>query len=236
MRLDRYLHDLGLGTRKALRQGIAKGKAEVDGVVVYDSAFQVAETSHVVWQGAVLRYQKHHIILMNKPAGIITATADAVEQTVLDLLPPEYHHLRIAPVGRLDKGTTGLLLLTNDGALAHRLSRPSSKIKKVYRAWHSGELHRDAEHLFTQGLELGDFIAAPAILRRINDHCVDVILTEGKFHQVKRMIAAVGGQVTALTRVAYGPLSLTDDLPLGEWRHLTQEECQLLQNVAKGSQ
>lgn len=232
MRLDKYLHDMGFGTRKELRKGIAKGHALVDGAVTHNPGVQVTEACQVVWQGKEVLYQRFHTILLYKPAGVITATKDRNTQTVVDLLPLELKHMNVTPVGRLDKDTTGLLLLTNDGALSHLLTRPASGVKKVYHARYTGTLLPETAQLFCTGIDLGDFTTAPAHIAPLREDCVEVTLTEGKFHQVKRMLAAVGGDVIALKRVAFGPLQLPDDLAPGEWRHVDDEEIAALHRAA----
>ena len=181
--------------------------------------------------------RRERYLMMNKPAGVITATEDAAQQTVLDLLPADLRR-GLSPVGRLDKDTEGLLLLTDDGALCHALTAPRRHVDKRYRAQIAGTLASDAAARFAAGLTLGDgTVCRPAeltILGRTEDGCVaEVVLREGKYHQVKRMVAAAGGRVVHLKRLSMGPLTLDDALPAGGFRELTEQELALLRDAAQ---
>ena len=180
-------------------------------------------------------YQRYHYYLLNKPAGILSATEDRHHQTVIDWLGEGYQHLDLFPVGRLDIDTTGLLLLTNNGQLAHQLLSPKKKVDKTYTATIRGLVDQVDIAAFEAGLDLGDFTSLPAELTVLSQDMnqgtsqIQVIIQEGKFHQVKRMFQAVGKEVLTLHRLAMGPLRLDSDLALGQWRSLTEQEAQALE-------
>lgn len=224
MRLDRFLHDLGLGSRKDLKSVIRRGRIRVGDKIVRDPSYTVTAESVVYLDDNRVTYDALRYLLMNKPAGVISAREDKNDQTVVDLLSDELKRIGVVPVGRLDKDTTGLLILTNDGQLIHRLQHPASRVSKCYLVDYSGCLVENAQEQFSQGIDLGDFVSAEAELILYGEGKAEVILYEGKFHQVKRMIQAVGGEVTALKRVRIGSLTLPEDLPLGKWRFLTDDE------------
>lgn len=236
IRLDRWLVTLGLGSRSQVQKRIRGGEVTVDGLRVTDPGQPCRESAVLTLGGAVLdsRLQRH--IMLCKPAGLLTAARDRKQPTVMDLLPGCCVPLGCMPVGRLDKDTTGLLLLTTDGELAHRLLSPGRHVDKVYRAVVDGPLGERETALFTAGLALGDFTAQPARLEILSsgDRRAEARLTirEGKFHQVKRMFETVGRQVTELHREAFGPLRLDDTLAPGSWRDLTPEECSALYRAA----
>lgn len=233
MRLDKYLHDTGYGSRKEIRRAVAKGRVMVGGEVTRDPGAQLVPEMEVTFDGELVVYQKYHTLMLHKPAGFVSARKDPVLKTVLDLLPDHFHRLKMAPVGRLDVDTTGLLLVTNDGQLSHRLTSPKYGVAKVYIFTYTGDLVADAVERVEEGLELGDFVALPASLSFLGPGLGRLVLQEGKYHQVKRMVAALGGQVSQLKRVAFGPLSLPDDLAPGDWRYLTEEESQALEGLGE---
>lgn len=228
MRLDKYLHDLGFGSRKEIGRLLSRQEVCVDGVRVKQGAAKVAPSSVVTLDGEVLVYAPTVWLMLNKPAGVITAARDARDETVMDLLPERFARMQVMPVGRLDKDTTGLLLLTNDGALAHRLLSPKRHVEKVYEITYEGSLVPDAVARCADGIDLGDFTTAPAALTILSEGRARLVLREGKFHQVKRMFHALGGVVTVLTRSAFGSLLLDAGLAQGEWRPLTEEEIAVL--------
>ncbi len=224
MRLDKYLHDLGFGSRKEIDHLLARRQVTVDGARVKKGATQVKPESVVAIDGELLVYAPTVWLMLNKPAGVITATEDARHETVMDLLPERFARMQVAPVGRLDKDTTGLLLLTNDGALAHRLLSPKRHVEKIYDVRYEETLVPDAVARCAAGIDLGDFTSAPAALALLEaGHC-RLTLREGKFHQVKRMLHALGGVVVALERVAFGGLALDAALDAGQWRVLSEDE------------
>ena len=230
MRLDRAVSLAGL-TRSEAKKAIAAGRVRVNGVIAADPAMKV-EPGRVSVDGAGPVDAGPQYIMVNKPAGVVTATEDRRLSTVLDLLPEALRRRGLGPVGRLDRDVTGLVLLTDDGQLAHRLISPRWKAGKLYRAECAGRLTGDDVRTFAAGIELSDFTARPArltVLRSGDERSVaDVELTEGKFHQVKRMFAAVGHPLIALSRLRIGPLTLDADLAPGEWRRLTEEEINAL--------
>lgn len=225
MRLDKAVALSGM-TRSEARRAIAAGRAQVRGRVVRDPAAQVSPED-VRLDGAEAPSAELHLML-NKPAGVVTATEDRRFQTVLDLLPEPLRRRDLGPVGRLDRDVTGLVLLTTDGQLAHRLISPRWKAEKQYRARCEGALGQAEADAFAAGLELSDFTARPARLEILESgpdaSLADVILTEGKFHQVKRMFAAVGHPLTHLERRRIGCVTLDDALAPGAFRPLRQDE------------
>lgn len=224
MRLDKYLHDLGFGSRKEIDHLLARRQVTVDGARVKKGATQVKPESVVAIDGELLVYAPTVWLMLNKPAGVITATEDAHHETVMDLLPERFARMQVAPVGRLDKDTTGLLLLTNDGALAHRLLSPKRHVEKIYDVCYEETLVPDAVARCAAGIDLGDFTSAPAALALLEEGHCRLTLREGKFHQVKRMLHALGGVVVALERVAFGGLALDATLAAGQWRLLSEDE------------
>ena len=235
VRLDKAVALAGL-TRSEARRAIAAGRVRVDGVPVRDGAMQV-QPEQVRVDGAQPVDAGALYIMVNKPAGVVTATEDRHLPTVLDLLPPTLRRKGLGPVGRLDRDVTGLVLLTTDGQLAHRLISPRWKAEKQYRARCEGRLTGVEVEAFARGIELSDFTAQPArlVLLEAGDggSTADVMLTEGKFHQVKRMFAAVGHPLTALSRLRIGPLELDPDLEPGEWRHLSEGEVAALKEACR---
>ena len=235
VRLDKAVALAGL-TRSEARRAIAAGRVRVDGVPVRDGAMQV-QPEQVRVDGAQPVDAGALYIMVNKPAGVVTATEDRRLPTVLDLLPPTLRRKGLGPVGRLDRDVTGLVLLTTDGQLAHRLISPRWKAEKRYRARCEGRLTEAEVEAFARGVELSDFTARPAGLALLeagdDGSTADVLLTEGKFHQVKRMFAAVGHPLTALSRLGIGPLELDPGLGPGEWRHLSEGEIAALKEACR---
>lgn len=233
MRLDKYLAKCGLGSRADARKLIRSGQVAVAGVRVKDCGHILnPHTAAVTHAGQPLRYQEFCYLLLNKPAGFISASRDGRQATVLDLLPQRYRRLGLFPVGRLDKDSQGLLLLTNDGQLAHSLLAPKRRTPKTYRVRVSGRVGERERQAFAQGIDLSDFTALPAtlvVLKAGEESLVDVTLHEGKYHQVKRMFHALGNEVLSLTRTSMGPLTLPADLALGSARELTAAELALLE-------
>lgn len=239
MRLDKLLAHLNCGSRKEVQAMIRAGRVQVNGATERDPAAKVdSDTAQVVLDGQTQQYQAQRYYMLNKPAGVITASRDARHDTVLDLFPEEMRRGLFA-VGRLDKDTEGLLIVTDDGALSHALMSPSRHVEKVYEATVEGELLPDAEIRFEKGLTLKDgTVCLPAHLERLTGdgaQRVRVILREGKYHQVKRMIAAVGGVVVQLRRVKLGGLQLDETLTQGAFRALTDQELMMLQQPARES-
>lgn len=229
-RLDKCLSDAGVASRKELRAIIRAGRVTVNNRIVRDPAVKVSGDDGLAVDGEEIR-RGSVVLMLHKPAGFVTATEDAAERTVMELLPEKYQRMGVVPVGRLDKATEGLLLFTNDGALAHRLISPKSEVRKVYEAEHEGEAGAEDAAAFRAGLTLRDgTVCRPAELEPLGPGRSRVTLREGKYHQVRRMLASRGLPVTGLRRVAEGGLSL-GDLPLGAWRELSAEEIIGLETV-----
>ncbi|HIX42365.1 MAG TPA: rRNA pseudouridine synthase [Candidatus Kurthia intestinigallinarum] len=229
MRLDKLLANMGFGTRKDVKKLIKQKAVTVDEVVVKDVGLQVdPEKQAVVIFGERVTYEPMLYLLMNKPAGVISATEDNYDQTVIDLLKPYHRHFEPFPVGRLDKDTEGFLLITNDGQLTHNLLSPKKHVPKVYYAKIAGEVKPEHIEMFQQGIIIDDgYQTKPAKLTILNSGVeseIELEISEGKFHQVKRMFKAIDTEVTYLKRLSMGPLQLGDDLALGEYRELTEEE------------
>ena len=224
MRLDKLLSALGAATRSECRELIRAGRVRIDGVPAADGSAAVPDAAEITLDGQALDRRLTRHVMMNKPAGVLTAREDPRQTTVMDLLPPVYAALGCMPVGRLDKDTTGILLLTTDGELAHRLISPRRHVDKVYRAQVDGPLTEKDASAFAAGVPLKDFTCLPAKLEILSPCVGRVTVQEGKYHQVKRMFSACGKTVTALCRLRFGPLSLDGELPPGAWRELTEEE------------
>lgn len=232
MRLDKLLARLGEASRSGCRELLNAGRVRVNGETVRSGAYPVPEGAAVTLDGQALDCRMDRYLMMNKPAGVLTAKEDARQRTVMDLLPPAYASLGCMPVGRLDKDTTGLLLLTTDGELAHRLISPARHVDKVYEALVEGALQPTDVEAFAAGLPLGDFTALPAKLEILAPDRGRVTVREGKFHQVKRMFGAVGKPVKELRRLCFGPLSLDEALEPGAYRELNEEETAALYAAA----
>ena len=233
MRLDKLLAHLNCGSRKEVQAMIRAGRVCVDGAAETDPAAKVdPDAALIALDGQVQRYRAQRYYMLNKPAGVITASRDERHGTVLDLFPEEERRGLFA-VGRLDKDTEGLLIVTDDGALSHALMSPARHVAKVYEAVIEGELARDTAERFRQGLTLRDgTVCLPArldILPGDGETRVRVTLREGKYHQVQRMVAAVGATVVRLRRVKLGGLVLDPALPAGAFRELTEQELEQLQ-------
>lgn len=224
-RLDKFLCDCGVGTRSQVKSIIKSGAVTVDGVPERDNGRKIdTEKQTVAVNGEPLTKQGRVVVMLNKPAGFVTATEDKNDRTVMELLPERYRHLDLKPVGRLDKATEGLLLFTNDGDLLHRLISPKKEVPKRYYARHEGTATQEDVKAFACGLTLGDgTVCLPAVLEPIGEAESYVTVCEGKYHQVRRMLASRGMPVTYLERRQEGPLSL-GDLPRGQTRELTEEE------------
>ncbi len=229
MRLDKLLSFCGFGSRNEVRKLMRQGLVTVDGAEVRDQATQVnPETQHVEVNGEAVRYREHIYIMLYKPEGVISATDDRWHDTVLDLLEGAYAERELFPAGRLDRDTTGLMLLTDDGVLAHDLLSPKKHVEKIYEAELDNAADSADVDAFAAGIDLGDFTSKPARLTILDGNRAEVALTEGKFHQVKRMFEARGKTVVKLHRKSMGPLVLDESLQPGDWRELTEEEVKAL--------
>ncbi|HLS35958.1 MAG TPA: pseudouridine synthase [Bacillota bacterium] len=229
MRLDRMLANMGVGSRKDVRQLIRNGHVTVNGKTKTRHGQKIDPYEDIVTVfGEQVKYQKYVYLMLNKPQGVISATQDGRHTTVVDLLPFEYVHFEPFPVGRLDVDSVGLLLLTNDGKLAHELTSPKKNVEKVYYVEVEGKVTEDDRRQFADGVTLDDgYETKPAKLQILHSGSISkvyVTITEGKFHQVKRMFQSVGKEVIFLQRIKMGPLMLDEALEEGEIRELTEKE------------
>lgn len=236
-RLDKVLSNMGYGTRKEVKALVKRGEVSVNGVMVKDSAQHVLpETDDIYVSGEKLLYRKYVYIMMNKPQGVISATEDDYDETVIDLLSEDLRIFEPAPVGRLDKDTEGLLLITNDGELNHQLLSPRKHVPKKYYARIQGNVAEEDKVKFKEGVVLDDgYKTMPAelyIIKSDEESEIEVILHEGKFHQVKKMFEAVDKKVIYLKRLEMGSLRLDENLKTGEYRELYKEELERLKEGA----
>ena len=240
MRLDKYLVSCAVGSRTEVKNFLKSGRVTVNGKKEKSAKLQInEETDEVCFDGQKLDYEEFVYYMMNKPQGVISATEDPKHKTVLDLLDDLARSKEVFPVGRLDIDTHGLLLLTNDGQLAHALLSPKRHVDKTYLAQVDGIMTQEDVEKFAQGIPLKDFTCQPAKLELVSvdtekeESLVRVTIAEGKFHQVKRMVAYCGKEVVDLQRLTMGTLTLDEDLKRGEWRRLTKEELEgLLESVS----
>ncbi|MCM3587930.1 rRNA pseudouridine synthase [Mesobacillus maritimus] len=233
MRIDKMLSNLGFGSRKEVKKLLKDGAVQVNEELVKDPKYHVDTDQDVVTvHGEEIQYREFIYLMMNKPPGVISATEDDRDQTVIDLLELEDRIFEPFPVGRLDKDTEGLLLITNDGQLAHKLLSPKKHVPKTYFAVIDGEVTEEDIQAFKRGVVLDDgYETKPGelvILKSGIRSDIELTITEGKFHQVKRMFQAVGKRVVYLQRLTMGPLALDETLELGEYRELTEEEIDAL--------
>ena len=228
-RLDKFLCDSGLGTRSQVKAILKSGRITVDGIVERDNSCKIDPRKQTVcFDAEVLGGYRTVVVMLNKPAGFVTATEDAKERTVMELLPAQYKNMDVKPIGRLDKATEGLLLFTNDGDLLHRLISPKKEVPKVYYARHEGTATGEDIKAFAEGLALRDGTKClPAKLEPVGPGESLITVCEGKYHQVRRMMASRSMHVEYLQRRQEGGLRL-QDLPLGQCRELTDAELALL--------
>ncbi len=239
IRLDKFLSQMNIGTRSEVKTFIRKGKITVNDIVCKNPDFKIdEERDKICYDNREITYEKYVYYMLNKPAGVVTATTDKKDKTVMDLI--DLPKKDLFPVGRLDKDTEGLLLITNDGKLAHELLAPKKHVEKTYLAHITGNLPEDAKEKFMAGLKVDDdFTAMPAKLEVLgttednpgNITATLVTIQEGKFHQVKRMFKAVGCEVVYLKRLQMGPLSLDESLKPGEYKVLPKEMVNCLKNM-----
>ncbi len=230
MRLDKLISDAGVATRKEAAAAVRAGQATVNGTVVREPDRKVDPgRDTVVFRGTPLVYRQFVYVMLNKPAGYVSATDDRSLPYVLELLPPEYRKRGLFPVGRLDRDTTGLLIMTDDGQTAHRALSPRRHVEKVYSFTCLAPLPPDAEAAFAAGMTLGDEICKPARLSPSPDRLSGTVaLTEGKYHQIKRMFERLDNKITSLSRETFAGIPLDPALAPGEWRDLTEEEIKTL--------
>lgn len=236
-RLDKFLCDSGAGTRSQVKLILKSGRVTVDGAVSRDGSLKInPNTQTVCLDGEKLCGWRRIVLMLNKPEGFVTATEDRKERTVMELLPPEFCNLDVKPVGRLDKATEGLLLFTNDGELLHRLISPKKQVPKIYYARHESAAKQEDVEAFSQGITLADGdVCLPAILEPLGEGESRITVCEGKYHQVRRMMASRKLPVTYLERQQEGTLIL-GDLPRGKVRELLDEEIAELEKMCQFTQ
>ena len=225
VRLDKFLSHMGYGTRNEVKNIIKNGWVTIEGKTIKKADFQVKEDQTVYVDDVPVSYVRYEYYILNKPAGYVSATEDTLHPTVMELIPSVRNDLY--PVGRLDLDTEGLLLVCNDGHLTHELLSPKKHVLKKYYVEFEGTLPENAVEIFAQSMDLDDFVTKPAKLEVLDQNKAYLTISEGKFHQVKRMFQNVGCEVTYLKRVSFGPLELKD-LEIGQARALTPEEIELL--------
>lgn len=246
MRLDRYLADAGQGTRNQVKQLVRRGSVTINGTVVKQADCKVnTDNDRVAVDGRFLTYAEYQYFMLHKPAGVVSATTDGRNKTVLELIGEEKRR-DLFPVGRLDKDTEGLLIITNDGKTANNLLAPGKHVDKMYYAEVAGEVTEETVTSFEEGLDIGDAaLTAPAQLRLISCERekrsgtadtvpvsrVEIVITEGRYHQIKRMFQAVGMEVLYLKRLSMGPITLDGNLACGAYRALSKQEIDLLKGV-----
>jgi len=234
-RLDKILSHMGKGSRKDVRALIKAGYVKINHNTVFDYGYKIdPDLDLIEVNGETIIYARYVYFMLNKPQGYITATEDNFQKTVLDLLSPKDRRKDLFPVGRLDKDTEGLLLLTNDGPLGHMLTKPSYQIPKRYYFETLEEMTQQSLDPLLRGVDLGDFLATALEVKVSDRKKGELVIDEGKFHQVKRMCAAVGYTIIYLERTEFGPLVLDRQLPRGGYRSLKDTEIALLKTSTKG--
>lgn len=231
VRLDKFLCDMELGTRSEVKIYLKKGFVTVDGIIQKSPDFKIDPDTHeIAFQGKVLCYQEFYYYMLHKPAGVITATEDKVQKTVMSFLGEDARK-DLFPVGRLDKDTEGLLVLTNDGELSHALLSPRKHVPKTYFVEVPEKLDLGQIEALEQGVDIGDDKKTlPAKVEILDDTHIHLTICEGRYHQVKRMLKAVGSEVLYLKRISFGALTLDESLEKGSYRALTEEEITALRN------
>ncbi len=235
-RIDKIISNMGYGSRKDVKKFIREGLVSVDGEIINDNKIKVDPyNSEILFNGEDVNYREYIYLVMNKPQGYVSSTDDPLSRTILELIDYEYLIFEPFPVGRLDKDTEGLLLISNDGKLAHNLLSPKKRVDKTYYAEISGKVEEGHIEVFKKGVELDDgYETLPAeleILESADKSKVKLTIQEGKFHQVKRMFQSIGMEVVYLKRLSMGTLKLDENLELGEYRELTKEELELLKSI-----
>lgn len=234
MRLDKMLSECGIASRSESAQAARAGKITVNGVQVKKADLRIdPERDAVVYCGKNVVYRRFVYLLLNKPDGYVSATEDGKDPTVVSLLPEEYRKRGIFPCGRLDKHTLGLMLLTDDGALAHRLLSPKNHVSKQYAFQVKFPLSEQDVVALEAGVDIGGYVTKPCRIRLSDAHRGTITITEGKYHQIKLMMEAVHNQITFLERRSFGPLLFDDSLQRGEWRSLTDAETEELRAAAE---
>ena len=230
MRLDKMLSECGIASRRESAKAIKAGQVTVNGIPAKKAEQQIdPNTDQVFFCGRAIRYRRFVYVMLNKPDGYVSATEDGRDPTVLELLPEEYQKMGLFPCGRLDKHTLGLMLLTNDGVLSHRLLAPKSHVTKSYAFRVKFPLSNADVSLLEAGVDIGGYFTKPCRVALLNEREGIISITEGKYHQIKLMMEAVHNQITDLERKSFGPLTLDPTLRRGEWRELSDTEIQAIQ-------
>lgn len=225
MRIDRFLSDTATATRSEAKAAARAGEITVNGKTVSKSDIHIDPGKDVVcFRGQLVEYAENTYIMLNKPAGYVCSTDGGDGAFVLELLPEKYSRLGLFPCGRLDRDTLGLVILTDDGGLSHRLLAPKSHAKKVYSFECAFPLSKEDEELLEKGVSLGDFVSLPCEIEMSSSAKGMITLTEGKYHQIKRMLEKVGNKITRLERISFGGVALDPALSRGEWRPLSNDE------------
>ena len=227
MRLDKYLADMKIGTRSQVKELIKKGHIKINDEIVKKSDYKVENNDVIKYDDKQVDYIEYEYIILNKPQGYLSATEDNYDKTIMELIDSKRKDL--VPVGRLDKDSEGLILITNDGQLNHKLLDPKNHVDKKYYVEVDTKIVDNAKDLFKEPMDLGDFITKPAKFEKIDDYHAYLTISEGKFHQVKRMFSKIGSEVIYLKRISFKNLVL-GDLKIGEYRYLTDEELEILKN------
>ena len=233
MRVDKFLTTVGAASRSEAAKAAKRGEILVNGVVIKKADMHIdPEKDELVFRGEELTYKRFVYVMLNKPDGYVSATDDAREKTVLELLPEKYQRLGLFPCGRLDKNTIGLIILTNDGEGAHRVLSPKRHVSKVYRYECADPLTEEDVSRLSNGITLEDgYVTKDAEIKAYDAFRGEITLTEGKYHQIKRMFGAVGNKITYLERIRFGSIVLDTALKRGEWRELTENEAALFENT-----
>lgn len=225
MRIDKLISEMGLASRNEAAKAARKGNVTVNGVEVKDLSKHIdPEKDVVTYFGEVIEYVKNVYIMMNKPEGYVSSTDDPSGPTVIELLPDRMQSWGLFPCGRLDKYTLGLVLLTNDGIAAHRMLSPKKHVEKVYFFHLKKAITQEEIATLEKGVDIGDCVTKPCKIEMESDTQGSITLTEGKYHQIKRMAEAVGNKITYLERIAFAGIALDTTLERGEWRYLNEEE------------
>ena len=231
-RVDKLIVSQGQYSRSEVKALVSKRRVLVDGVAIRSSSEKVdPDTARIVVSGAELVFKRNVYLMLHKPQGYVSATEDKSQATVLELVPEDYRGRELFPAGRLDKDTTGLMIITDDGALAHNILAPKKHVQKIYHVELDIPVTEEMAKGFAEGVELNDGICKEAGLEITGEYTARVTLKEGRYHQIKRMFGCFGAKVVELHRLTMGNLHLTEDLAVGECRELTEEELKLLQQL-----
>lgn len=229
-RLDKIISSRTELSRKDAKSAISSGKVTVNGVAVRSSDFKASEMDEIILDGRKINGKAHTYLVLNKPKGYVSATEDPTQKTVLELVPPQLMRNGLFPAGRLDKDTTGLMIITDDGDFAHRILSPKKHVSKKYDVTIDLPVTEEMEKAFSEGIMLSDGLCKTAALEKTGEYTAFVTLSEGRYHQIKRMFGCFGAKVTELKRLSMGRFSLPEDLAEGECRELSDEETALIES------